>query len=130
MKKQDYQKLSNKICLHFGMNPIPIIFYKRKGRRYGFYSQDKISLNTYNHRLNIDTLLHELAHYLHDYRFNAQIKGYYKMEMWPSMQPCKDKVGWFSATGPLEPVYFISSSHGKAFKQCYDNMLGHYRKGT
>lgn len=127
MKKQDYQKLANKICLHFGMNPIPITFYRKKHKILGTYNIDKIKLNIYSGNLSIHTLFHELAHYLDDYRFKTLRKGYYKMMMCNSMQPCKDHPGWFAATGPLKSVYFKMSVHRKAFKQCYLEIVNFWK---
>lgn len=106
-QERSYQEISNQICLNFGMNPIPIIFYNREGNRYGFYTGDRIKLNLSNNRLNIDTLLHELAHYLHEYRYQTTRDGYYTIEMLPSID------------GKLKLQYFIGLPHGKEFKQCF-----------
>jgi len=113
-QERNYQGISNQICLTFGMNPIPIIFYKRKGNRFGFYTGDRIKLNLSDNRLDIDTLLHEIAHYLHEYRYQALKEGYYKTEMWPSID------------GTLKPLHFIGLTHGREFKQCFKEIRESY----
>lgn len=113
-QERSYQGISNQICLAFGMNPIPIIFYKREGNRYGFYAEDKIKLNLCDNRLDMDTLLHEIAHYLHEYRFHALKEDYDVIEMLPSIN------------GMLKPQHFIGPTHGKAFKQCFKEIKEFY----
>ena len=115
-----YQKPANEICRRFGMSPIPVVINRRLKQYWGLYRGNRIELESQAH---IGTVYHELAHYLHEYRYQWKIKGYYRTEKWPAMEPYKDHPGWYAAIGKPETVYFKQSSHGKAFKRCLDDIL-------
>lgn len=126
------QALANKVCEHFGLDKVIVKFSDRLTRRAGDYWYNDKTIRLKSGRtlpLFIHTLLHELAHHLHYYRFNKRTSGYYKMEMWPAMiLDHIDKNGkkWYAPKGKKKPVYFRQKSHGKGFKDCLSDVLAYF----
>lgn len=119
------QKLSDRICQHFEMEQIPVQLNIRLKKYLGLYHITHIVVR----HTRIDTLLHELAHHLEQYRFTHHVKGYYKTEMHPAMEPCPDKPGWYAPTGKPVPIDLKIGSriHGKPFKQCLTDIIDYYQ---
>jgi len=127
LTKAKLQALSDDICQHFDIPAIPTIINPALKRWGGLYHYDT---STELKRINIDTLLHELAHHLEWRRFQDRVAGYYKVEMWPKMMPCPDKPGWYAPTGKPEPVYLRigRGQHTRLFKECLAEITDYYKE--
>ena len=92
------------------MSPILILINGRLGRHIlGRYHGDHIELSR---GPRTKTLVHELAHYLHAYRFQHRFPGYYRVRTFPL------------SSNPTKEYYFRTASHGKQFKKCLKDMAG------
>lgn len=123
MKKlEEYQKLADSVCGHFGVIPVKVKINFRLKTTYGIYRNSVIELRSISDETN-ETLIHELAHHLRSERFRKRVPGYFLTMMAHKMQLSSiDASGqkWYSATGPLEKVTFYRDGpHSKIFKKCY-----------
>lgn len=135
MKRAQLQKIANQVCNQFYMSKLSIEFSDKLTWRYGDYdgTNNRIRIGSGANRFfhNVDTLLHELAHHLHHYRFENKIPGFYKMEIWPAMVLDHiDESGqkWYAAKGEKKPVYFITGTHDKVFRRCLNEIREYYKQ--
>lgn len=116
------QAVADKVCDDFAMPRVTVVFNARLTRRYGQYRYGQklveLAVDIPYKRIR-QTVLHELAHHLHRFRFDTRVLGYYKMEMWPVSEPVPDRPGWFQSGKELAPVcIWAMRTHGKQFAEC------------
>jgi len=129
------QKETNKICNHFEMRAIPVYRNSRLRRTLGIWRRCEIELSL---KAKVDTLLHELAHHLHETRYIKGVKGYYKAELWNKQEAIYCDIvtkriwyGGIKTAKNEQPkkklIYLIKgTSHGKEFEQCLRDIEAFY----